>query len=189
MIDRVVSIAVNSLIKNDLLQESEAELYRFGIKRLLLFCINVITTIIIGVICNMLWQSVVFTIAYIPLRRYAGGYHAKTPPKCYLLSILLILGVLAFICWIPKDKLLIIIAALVAGIIVFIKSPVESTNKELSDKEKEIFKRYSRIILLTELAVMFATLLLNIDFAMCLCLSIISSAIMVVIPERTVTDK
>ena len=94
MIDRVVSIVVNSLIKNDLLQKSEVELYRFGIKRLLLFCINVITTIIIGIICNMLWQSVVFSIAYIPLRRYAGGYHAKTPQKCYLLSVLLILGVL-----------------------------------------------------------------------------------------------
>lgn len=188
MIDRVVSIVVNSLIKNDLLQKSEVELYRFGIKRLLLFCINVITTIIIGIICNMLWQSVVFSIAYIPLRRYAGGYHAKTPQKCYLLSVLLILGVLTFICGIPKNELLIIIA-LAAGIIVFVNSPVESKNKELSEKEREAFKRYSRIILLTELAVMLATLLINVEFAMCLCLSIVSSAIMVVIPERTVTDK
>lgn len=68
-------------------------------------------------------------------------------------------------------------------------SPVESKNKELSEKEREAFKRYSRIILLTELAVMLATLLINVEFAMCLCLSIVSSAIMVVIPERTVTDK
>lgn len=189
MIDRVVEIAVNSLIKNDLLQKSEIELYRFGIKRILLFCINVITTIIIGIICNMLWQSVIFSIAYIPLRRYAGGYHAKTPQKCYLLSVLLILGVLTFICGIPKNELLIIIIALAAGIIVFVNSPVESKNKELSEKEREAFKRYSRIILLTELAVMLATLLINVEFAMCLCLSIVSSAIMVVIPERTVTDK
>lgn len=189
MIDRVVSIAVNSLIKNDLLQKSEVELYRFGIKRLLMFFINIITTIAIGTVCNMLWQSVAFTIAYIPLRRYAGGYHAKTSQKCYLLSVLLVFGVLTSIYWIPKDKVLMTVTTLVAGIIVFVKSPVESKNKKLREKEKEIFKRYTRFILLTEVAVVLATLLINVDFAMCFCLSITSSAIMLVIPERLVADK
>lgn len=49
--------------------------------------INLISTIVIGVIAGNVFESIAFLVFYIPLRSYAGGYHASTPRRCYFISI------------------------------------------------------------------------------------------------------
>lgn len=49
--------------------------------------LNLISTIVIGVIASNVFESIAFFVFYIPLRSYAGGYHASTPRRCYFISI------------------------------------------------------------------------------------------------------
>ena len=37
------------------------------------------------------FESIAFLVFYIPLRSYAGGYHASTPWRCYFISIVFII--------------------------------------------------------------------------------------------------
>ena len=90
----MVKSSVERLIRNGIIKESERELYYFGVNGLCLFLVNIATSVIIGILFGMLWQSLLFSAAYIPLRSYAGGYHAKTPGMCYILSTILIACVL-----------------------------------------------------------------------------------------------
>lgn len=184
MIERISATVTNNLIKNNLIEKSEIELYRFGVKRLLLFCINNLTALIVGIICGMIWQSVVFSATYIPLRRYAGGYHAETACRCYLFSSILIFGVLQLMKGIPRNAYVLAMIILIAGLIIFMKSPVESKNKKLSVNEKRAFRRHVEVILFIELLVVMGTYFINTEIALCICMAISTSAAMLVIPEK-----
>lgn len=54
----------------------------------------------IGFTFGMVWQSVLFTAAYMTLRVYAGGYHAPTQLRCYILSFIMVVTALLLIDWI-----------------------------------------------------------------------------------------
>lgn len=164
---RILESSVATLINKGIIDSSDRELYIFGINQLFLFVVNIITSIIIGIIYGMLLQSIVFSLAYIPLRRYAGGYHSKTPARCYVLSILLVLCALTVIKTISIDNIVLTICALIAAIVVFTKAPIESSNKPLNDNEKKVFALKARLVLAVEilLIVIFGILSIEVNFA------------------------
>jgi accessory gene regulator B len=174
------SVAV--LIKEEIIQQSDEELYQFGINQLFLFLLNIATTVIIGAVFGMLWQSILFSASYIPLRRYAGGYHAKTPRRCYCLSVLLIMGVLFILKYIPFSQLGMIIVLTVSFTVIYVKSPIESENKPLSDAERTLYQIKARRILLAEtaLAILLCILLCMVQ-AECIIMAVCCSAAMLVI--------
>ena len=71
---------VDVLVKADVIDPANKEVVSFGIRQVEYFFINVITILFLGNI---------FLLAFIPLRTYAGGYHAKTILRCYIITIVL----------------------------------------------------------------------------------------------------
>ncbi|WP_303864846.1 accessory gene regulator B family protein [Alkalibaculum bacchi] len=65
-------------IRNEVIPLEDKELYTYGLKQGSLMVLNIGTIIIIGIILKMIWQSILLMFVYIPLRTYAGGYHART---------------------------------------------------------------------------------------------------------------
>lgn len=138
---------VNALIANGIVTSSEKELYAFGIKQGLLMILNVFTVIIMGLIMGMVWQSLVLLLAYIPIRTYAGGYHARTQRKCYLYSSLIMFIALIAIEWIPWTDVSLITVMLLSSSMIFCLAPVEDRNKPLYKSEKIVFRRRTRQLL------------------------------------------
>ena len=68
MRDCIVSKMVAWLLENNSIMQDEAEIYEFGIKQMLNVCLNVITTISIGVIMGQVLQSIVLMISFMMLR-------------------------------------------------------------------------------------------------------------------------
>lgn len=77
----------NKLVINDVITTDNKELYRFGLQQGILMIFNIATFMGIGIVLNMVWESIIFLLTFIPLRSNAGGYHAKTQVKCYLYSV------------------------------------------------------------------------------------------------------
>lgn len=173
---------VTTLIRNGIIESSEEELYRFGIKQLFLSIVNVATSLVIGAICGTLWQSVLFSLAYIPLRRYAGGYHAKTPVRCYILSVSLIITVLMLLKYVTFSKLAMVAILALSALVILLKAPVESTNKPLSDAEQNAYKMKTRVILGIECLLTMALSIKLVDMAACITMSIGCSGLMLIIP-------
>jgi accessory gene regulator protein AgrB len=46
------------------------------------------SALIIGWIFGVVLEITVFMAAYIPLITFASGYHAKTPIRCYIFSVI-----------------------------------------------------------------------------------------------------
>lgn len=148
---------VNSLINAGAVPSEEKELYGYGIRQGILMVISAATAVLIGVILGMVWQSIIFMLAYSPIRSYAGGYHANTQLTCYLLSIPFMLAALIGIRMIPWNGYLCLIALLCSGVIIGWLAPVEDLNKPLDQREKVVYKRRACAILavLSGIAILF----------------------------------
>ena len=132
--------------------EDEA-LYSYGLRQSGVFLLNVVTILALGWCLGMIGESVVFILAYFPIRRMAGGYHAGTQKVCYLLGIVLTLAVLwtvRLLGW--RLGLSFVLLAMGSGLI-WLLAPVEDRNKPLDGREVVRFRRRARQFLLAELAI------------------------------------
>lgn len=100
---------------------------------------------------------------YIPLRSFAGGYHAKTPARCYILSLIMIAVILAGMKYLPVANIVYYFVLTAAVLIVFLLSPVEDKNKRLDETEQKVYKKRVVIISMVELVICLNFKLINWD--------------------------
>lgn len=136
MLDIDIGKIMSFMGDNNIFAEEDAIVYEYGIQLGILLLKNLFTAFIIGVILNSVLNCVIFMTAYMILRRYSGGYHAKTQLSCYFLSILLISLSLLAIKHLPQTGLVLLEMAGLAGVIIFSLSPVEDRNKPLNEIKK-----------------------------------------------------
>lgn len=123
-----------------IISESDFDLYEYGFNMGITVLLNLISTIVIGVIVGKVFESIAFLVFYIPLRSYAGGYHASTPRRCYFISIVIIMEMLLFIGYVDLS-IIYIILLLVGMVVCFAFAPVEDKNKPLDRDEISVFKK------------------------------------------------
>lgn len=147
--DLSVRITEN-LCKKEIIPREDEELYRYGFNMGLTMLLNLISTVLIGFLFSMIFYSIAFLVLYIPLRSYAGGYHAKTPTRCYFVSLLIIAAVLAFIKFSAGSYILYGAVLMLSSAVCFFLSPVEDANKPLDKDEYKVYRKRSLYILLAE---------------------------------------
>lgn len=145
MLGRIAdSIAVLFLEKN-IINEDELPVYQYGMQVLICNIAGMLTVLIVGILISRLVESIIFITIYATLRIYTGGYHARTPLVCnivflgtYLVTVMLeALKVNNSVVWIMY---------LLSCLIILRFSPIENVNKELDEKDKEIYRNKSLII-------------------------------------------
>lgn len=70
--------------------EEKIELYGFAIYIVNSSLLHIGTLLVIGWLFGMVVESVIFYVSFIAIRKFAGGYHAMTPLRCYLFSTITI---------------------------------------------------------------------------------------------------
>jgi accessory gene regulator B len=180
MFFKASEVITEAMIQNHAIKTEDRELYRYGVQQSLLAIMNICTFILIGVVCKVFWQSVVFILAYIPLRHYAGGFHAKTPVRCYLYSIVLITAAFLAIRFIPWTNLICGIILLINLICVLILSPVESVNKRLDALEKKVYRKRSYLITIFEICFAFVCMF-TCQYKLLVCLTMETTVISIML--------
>lgn len=149
----------NGSIKN----ESDLDIYSYGLELLISSLFNIAAILILSFIFGKPLEAVAFFLAFIPLRIFAGGYHAKTHLNCFLILLTVYSINLAILQFIPYNYIFysINIFTSCSIILVFLFSPVEDHNKPLTDEEKNDYRKISIRIILFQLAVIIGTLFFN----------------------------
>lgn len=179
---------VNELIENGIIIPDDKELYRYGLQQGITIILNILITILIGLAFKMVWQSMIFMLAYIPLRSFAGGFHAKTQLRCHILSIALIIMALLGIRIIQWTNLLMLFVVFLASSIIILLAPMESNNKSLNQKERIVFKKYTRAILCLLVGIaMIIWFLGYTQFSISIIMAIIILSIMLLIGKTSYT--
>lgn len=174
-----------SLADNGKVQPENQELCRYGIQQIFSILLNLLTTMIIGLGFGMLWQSVLFLLVYIPLRSYAGGYHAETPFRCYLFSVGMIIAVLAVLKYVSDGDWVYGISAVGSGCILWIFAPVEDRNKPLDALEQCVYRKRTRLLLCVTVGILFLLMVLRLSQAWhCIALSMLTLSVVLLAGKR-----
>lgn len=152
----------------------DKEVYRYGIQQGLNLALNILTTIIIGVLCGMAYPSILFLVCYMPLRSFCGGYHAKTHLRCYIYSVIMITGILLVTKYFTFDYLVYEFFILASLVTILLLAPVEDKNKVLDSDEKRVFRKKAWIIAFLEVLIYHIFLILQFSY----CYKILSTALL-----------
>ena len=79
------------MVERGIIKEEEQELYQFGIRNCMILLLNVVTALVIGLLTEQLAVVAEFTLSFMVLRSYTGGYHSDSRIFCYLGSNLVLL--------------------------------------------------------------------------------------------------
>lgn len=147
--DRLIDKIVDSQLKSGVIQEEDIPVYRYGYLLLFEMLLNVVAGIILGVMLGQLAMTFIFWLAYIPLRSYAGGWHASTFFRCFIVSLLSLVMALLI-----TDYSNLSVNQLTFGIdvvcmvLISAMAPVDTKGKPLDEKEKGRYKRITMVILI-----------------------------------------
>ena len=142
MIKLISSKAAYFLCKED--NEETLELYEYAIYIVLSAIFHTTTVILLGLFFNQLVESIAFYCSFIVIRKFAGGYHAKTPIRCYLFYIISSIIMLLIIKMFNSVNVIfthiLIIFELLCVLIVLLTSPLDTENNPLNRNEKKLYK-------------------------------------------------
>ncbi len=132
-------------ISKGLVKKEEREIYDYCFEIMLSTILNLITLIIVAVMCNIFVETILFIIGFIVVRSTAGGYHSNTHMGCW---VTLIISYAVYVLSMNMIANLYIgvmsdIYAIVSVILVMIFSPVQDSNRPFTLSEYYRFKRNS----------------------------------------------
>lgn len=140
-----------NLEQSGIVKAEDSELYIYCINQILVAILNLSSALIIGVICGVFFEVAVFIAAYIPLRSFVGGVHAKTPLRCYIISVIMLIGISLCMKYVSVACYVYYVILAATSLVVFILSPVEDKNKPLDMIEQSVYKKRAIVISLVEL--------------------------------------
>lgn len=165
MLENISRYLVDRTIENDIISKDDEELYLYSFQSLIAHIASWMTLAILGVIFGCFWETVVFLVLFAPLRIYAGGFHQGSYLSCYISSLFLFVGIVAF-CKLAADYVsvsAIIFSVAVSAVTVILLAPIADENKPLDADETKKYKKISRLILLGEILILSVMLILRMD--------------------------
>lgn len=129
--------------------ESNDKIIELGLQRIKSTFASIAFSAIVSCLMGNVIVGLLFELTYIPIRIYAGGYHASNKKKCEYLSYGSLLLCMILIFYVPMKVEIMHLLLLFSGMIIFLFAPVESINKRLNSVEKKVFRRKSIIYLVS----------------------------------------
>lgn len=81
-------------VREGIIDEADADLYRFGVETIFCSLADVLIVILTGLLFHRSWEAVWYFIVFVNLRKLANGYHARTFGACKLLMTFMMVCVL-----------------------------------------------------------------------------------------------
>ena len=147
------------LLRHGTIQENKRAIYIYGFELFWSTSFSMTSILLLGGIFGYLGQAVVFLLCFVPIRTAAGGYHAKTYGRCFLVT-----NFTAIFCVVVSrrlyqsrglwvERILWVLMAL-AFFYIWMNAPVNSAKHPLKQDRVIKNRRYARILLGIEAVVM-----------------------------------
>lgn len=131
----------NWLVRTQVITEEEKELYQYGIFQIIVNLLDILSIFIMAILFHKVWATCFYIVFFCMLRKYAGGYHAKTVSGCYMITVGFATIMLLIIRFYKLPLMGLTAMWLISGAIVFLFAPVQNCNKELDEMEQLVYRR------------------------------------------------
>lgn len=140
------------MVERGIIGEEDKEIYQFGIKNGFIILLNILTAFFIGLFTTKIVLVAVFTLSFMTLRSFTGGYHSESRIFCYISSsLVLFIPIYTTAVFEAMSIFVMLIALIAAAFIIVILSPMNSRHRELDQAEKKHFGFRAKGILLIQL--------------------------------------
>lgn len=129
-----------------LTREEELEIIEYGLECIKANIIGIFIIFLIGIIFDVLLESMIFGIFFFLQRRYTGGYHADTKGRCCIVSVFLITISMFFIKYNDNKTFTFLALQTFNIIIIYLLAPVGTANRVLDAVEIAVFRKKARVI-------------------------------------------
>lgn len=146
--DKIASKLVNDLVSLAVIDRRDIDIYRYGLEVLLLSLLQIFSILFIAFFVGNFFETVVYFAAFIPMRLFAGGYHASTRSRCYLLS-LFVYGIFTIILKICPNYIHLELGlsfACISLVAIFFLAPEIHSNRKFDQTDYLFFKRVCKRI-------------------------------------------
>lgn len=143
MIAKLAKSTACFFVEKQLVKKEDEEVYAYGMELLYSSILNIALAAIIAIITNTVYPTAAFLTAFIVIRQYIGGYHAKTHLGCMSIFAVVLCCFAVLSRYIPTEcEILISMPAIGLSMFLILKfAPVEHPNKPLTDKEKSRLRK------------------------------------------------
>lgn len=133
----------------NVINEDDTKVYRYGFELLISTVLNGIILLIIALISDTFFPCLCFVIAFIIVRRTAGGYHSKTHLGCCATLCIIMCTFVFIIKNLPMKFAFWFSAAFsfLSAIIILLCAPAEHPNQPLSPEKKKRLRKKCTIYL------------------------------------------
>lgn len=145
MLNRLVDASTNYLVRRNVIHEEDRDVYEYGFHSLYNNIIDIASIVIISILLNQVSQTILYHISFISLRTVAGGFHAKTHFRCFVMSTAIWLTSLWGIANMGSSLICISLAG-ISVVLIWATAPIEHDNNPLSVKKYKNMMELSRII-------------------------------------------
>ena len=143
----------NRLSNADIISDSQKEVVAYGFELLVSTLINLLSVLLISIVLHNLVGGLLFLAAFIPIRTYAGGYHAKSHFRCALIFCIAFSLCIAIPKLIPEiiQPYIPLSFSLLSFIAILLWSPSDSPEKPLDAEDRAKYRKISLYISLFNL--------------------------------------
>lgn len=165
MTKRLAEICTDYLICRDAAEESKRAVLVYGLEVLIATVIGVTLIAVISLVFGQPLAWLFFLLAFVPLRRTAGGYHADTHFSCYLVFASAFAVCLVVEKFANVSSVLRVMFVAISFVVILLLSPCVPDNKPLSTQKRYRNRQISVFLGATDLFLAKLFLLLNIDLS------------------------
>lgn len=163
MTKRLAEMCTDYLICRDAAEESKRAVLVYGLEVLIATVIGVTLIAVISLVFGQPLAWLFFLLAFVPLRRTAGGYHADTHFSCYLVFASAFTVCLVIEKFANVSSVLLVMFVAISFVVILLLSPCVPDNKPLSTQKRYRNRQISVFLGATDLFLAILFLLLNID--------------------------
>ena len=131
---KITARIVHFFIESKVIDETDQEIYEYGLEILSEKVMLTVFLLLFGVMIGKGIETCIFLFSFCWLRRFCGGYHAKTKRGCHIATfityIVFLLGIVAFYKVVNKYMFAIYFVCL---LILIVYAPVQHKNKVLTE--------------------------------------------------------
>jgi accessory gene regulator B len=180
---KIASFISQKLVSSSVIPMNIIDIYTYGLELIISFLVTSFIIVVIGIITSQITSSIMFLLVFILLRRFTGGYHAKTHLRCKLCTVIIYIINLFFINHFEFTYKQIILLVLFGFFVTICFSPVPNEYKPIPIERRPYLKKISVIIYV--LLSIIALVLYNyeVKFSSGIIISLVSVAALIIIEK------
>jgi len=146
--DALIKRIVNFMERNNAIELDDVDIYEYGLYFIISDIIDFFVTFLAAFFLKAVPQTILYYIAFIGLRRSAGGYHASTRMRCFVISMITWFVSIMLIRLTAFSTLLSVMYALISCVVIWLFSPHENRNNPHTPEELTRLRKISQIYVL-----------------------------------------